>query len=80
MTTQNKNAERFKFLEIVKAEWKYFSFNDSLYPKQTFFFEGSEASPACPCDRTKMEMEHWWNDSDRRKRKYSVEDLPQHLI
>jgi hypothetical protein len=25
----------------------------------------------------KMNMEHWWNDTDRRKVKYSDKNLPQ---
>jgi hypothetical protein len=36
-------------------------------------FGGTQASAAClnKCNiKTKLGMEHWWNDTDRRKRKY----------
>jgi hypothetical protein len=42
------------------------------HPKQRYF-EGSQASPACPFDKTsiktKMSVVHWCNDTDRGKRK-----------
>jgi hypothetical protein len=35
--------------------------------KSIAFFEGSMSSPACPSDKSRVEMqmsvEHWWNDT-----------------
>ena len=45
----------------------------SRHPKQRYF-EGSQASPACPSDKTniktKMSGVHWYSDTDRGKRKH----------
>jgi hypothetical protein len=42
-------------------------------------FDGPQASPACPSDmssiNTRMNMEFWWNDTDRGNQKYSEENL-----
>jgi hypothetical protein len=36
--------------------------------KSTALFEGSQTSPACPSDKSsielKMSMEHWWSETD----------------
>ena len=34
------------------------------FQKSIFLFEGSRPSPASPSNST-LEMEHWWNDTDR---------------
>ena len=40
--------------------------------KRIAMFEGSQAPPACPSDKSninmKMIMEHWWNDTDRGRK------------
>jgi hypothetical protein len=44
-----------------------------IFGRTLLLFENSHASPACPSDRSrmkvKMSMEHWWNDTDRKKPK-----------
>jgi hypothetical protein len=44
-----------------------------LFPdvrESVVLFEGSLSSPACPSDKSCVEMqmsvEHWWNDADRK--------------
>jgi hypothetical protein len=37
---------------------------------------GSQASPACPSDKCSI-MEHWWNDTDRRKRNTGRRTCPK---
>jgi hypothetical protein len=44
--------------------WKYLSVHYMA------FFEGSQASPVCPFDKSSikmMGMDQWWNDTDRGK-------------
>jgi hypothetical protein len=49
--------------------------------KSIAFFEGSLSSPACPSDKSRVEIqmnvEHWWNDADRGKLKYWERNLSQ---
>jgi hypothetical protein len=49
--------------------WKYFSVRCSQISDKNSLFE---TSPACPSDKrgivTEMSVEHWWNDTDKRKR------------
>jgi hypothetical protein len=49
-----------------------FLYPDSRPPQQ-HYFEDSQASPACPSDKTstktKMNVVHWYSDTDREKRK-----------
>ena len=42
------------------------------FRKKHCFLEGSQASAVCPSGKCnmKMNMEHWWNKSDRGKPKY----------
>jgi hypothetical protein len=44
--------------------------------KKTALFEGNQVSPICPYDKsnvkTKISMENWWNDNDKRKMRYCV--------
>jgi len=65
----------------LQAQTLYWSSNRAvlfcpmlLMSEGTALFEGSQASPICPCDNnsTKLQitMMHWWNDTDREKLKY----------
>ena len=49
--------------------------------KSIALFEGSMSSPACPSDKSHVEMqmsvEHWWNDTCRGKRKYWERNVSQ---
>ena len=53
--------------------------------EQHFFLRSIHASPLCPSGKSnvlmKMSREHWWNDTDSRKTKYSEKYLSQcHFI
>jgi hypothetical protein len=46
--------------------------------KGVALFDGSQASPACPYEsnmKVKMSVQHWWNDTDRRKPEIGGEKL-----
>jgi hypothetical protein len=49
--------------------------------KSIFVFAGSHISPVCPSEKNviemKMSMEHWWNYTDKAKRKYLSRKLSQ---
>jgi len=49
--------------------------------KSNALFQSSKSPPACPSDhtsnKTQMNMQHWWNDTDRRKQKYWERNLSQ---
>jgi len=48
-------------------------------PERAFLLKGSQTSSVCPSGKdnmqTKMSMEHWWNNSDWGKPKYSEKNL-----
>jgi len=55
------------------------------FGKGHFFLKSIHASPLCPSGKSnvymKMSREHWWNDTDSRKPKYSEKYLSQcHFI
>lgn len=59
------------------------SFLSNFFPASVehCFLEGSYASPVCPSGKSdtwmKINTEHWWNVTDRRKPKYSDRNLSQ---
>ena len=60
-------------------------FCDYQFLKEHRFQKGSQSSPDFPTRKSsmyvKMSMEHWWNDTDRGKPKYSEKNLSQwHLV
>ena len=60
---------------LYKLRWMNASATHTLKHKE------SQASPACPSDKSsvkiKMSMEHWWNDTDKRKRMCLKKNLSQ---
>ena len=58
----------------------YFS-NAPVFPKEHFFWNGSQDSPDSPSSgrnkELQMSIERWWNDTNRRKPKYLDKNLSQ---
>jgi hypothetical protein len=68
-----------------ETRWRYFSVQCSPNIwKNIALLEGSQPSAACPSDtngiKLRMSMERWWNDTDRRRPKYSQKYLSQSHI
>jgi len=64
-------------MEIVILCESNLYFEDLKVP----LFEVSQATPACPSDKSnikvELSMDQWWNDTDRGKLEYSEEYLTQ---
>jgi hypothetical protein len=63
-----------------KSETIFLS-NAPRFPKQPCFLESFQVSPLCPSGKNsrqmKMSTEHWWNDNDGGKLKYSEKSPSQ---
>jgi hypothetical protein len=89
-TTEKIHAKPWSCWEAWKSESSFLT-SAPRFLKEPCFSEGSQASPVCPSyqkdKRAKprkvfkvlknMSMEHWWNDIDRAKLKYSGKKLSQ---
>ena len=75
-------TERLRYSKAAnhKSE-STFLFNAPRLPKSIAFLEGSETSSVCLPGKSNMcmqtSLEHWWNDNNRGKPKYS-EKNPSH--
>jgi hypothetical protein len=53
--------------QLRQENYLYIQFSHVI-SKSVALFDGSQASPACPSDKTsiklKMSMEYWWSDTD----------------
>jgi hypothetical protein len=65
------NALRNSF-KIRKQHKNIFPSTARRYPESIAFVKGSQAPPACPSDKRKLNMEHSWNDTDKDNRKTEV--------
>ena len=65
------NASRNSF-KIRKKHKNIFLSTGHRYPKSIAFVKVSQAPPACPSGKRKMNMEHSWNDTDKDDRKTEV--------
>jgi hypothetical protein len=63
-----------------EKEWDYFISSAFRVPKEHCFVQGSQPLPVFPPGKSnmwmKMNMERWWNDTDRGKQKYWEKKKP----
>jgi hypothetical protein len=67
----------------AKDKWNFFPVQYFLISERGLLFEYSQAKFVCSGKRNvwmEMSMEHWWNDTDRGKPKYSITPLTRPLV